>query len=79
MLWMLSSPLAVSPLLKIPLLFGNAVGIHVCYTPPNPIADSQETTKFGYKRDSNLRFKFVRWLAVGAKVSHESWMQCTSG
>ncbi|KAI0086919.1 hypothetical protein BDY19DRAFT_907806 [Irpex rosettiformis] len=76
MLWMLATPLPISPIFKVPLLFGNAASIHACYTPPNPIPDTQETNKYGYKVNSNFRFKLVRRIGAGAKAFH--WFYAAS-
>ena len=68
MLWILATPLPISPIFKVPLLFGNAAAMHACNTPPNPVAEPEERDKYGYKSNANARFRIIRLIGSCAKV-----------
>lgn len=60
--------MAVSSLIKIPLLVVIAACQHKVLTPPTPPADSSETSKYGAQLDTLAR-GWVRPTARLAKVS----------
>ena len=51
---LLVAPTLTTPLLKIPLLLGNAVTSYYAFTPPRPSLDSNEQEKFTHKPSSDL-------------------------
>ncbi|KAI0685293.1 hypothetical protein BC835DRAFT_1421376 [Cytidiella melzeri] len=76
MLWLLDTPLPMSPLYKVALIFVNAASIHAIYTPPHPIADNDETQKYNYRALKDFQFQFRRRAAACAKTIH--WLYSAS-
>ncbi|KAI0090406.1 hypothetical protein BDY19DRAFT_1069340 [Irpex rosettiformis] len=61
--WLPATTLPLSPVVKIPLLFAGAAGMHVTFTPPNPTPEPDEASKYGYK-PSYTWFNISRNLAT---------------
>jgi hypothetical protein len=59
--------LPLSPVLKVPLLFAAAAGLHVSFTPAHSTPTADETVKYGYK-PSYLYFNLGRDLSVVTRV-----------
>ncbi|KAI0086923.1 hypothetical protein BDY19DRAFT_995362 [Irpex rosettiformis] len=64
---------------KIPLIITNATGIHIAYTPPNPIPNADELHQYGSRNsDLTLLFKLRRHAAIVAKGIHWAFASCES-